>query len=55
MLQRPMRELGFGSKRPAVLEVSAQKQEALKRALSRRLGKRSQFKHWNSWPDHAKY
>jgi len=32
-------------KRPAVLEVSAQKLEALKRALARALGKRSQLRH----------
>ena len=48
ILQRSIRDLGFTSnrsKRPAVLEVSAQKLEALKRALARGLGKRSQLRH----------
>ena len=42
------KDLGFTSnrsKRPAVLEVSAQKLEALKRTLARGLGKRSQLNH----------
>jgi hypothetical protein len=48
ILQRSIGELGFTSnrsKRPAVLEVSAQKLEALKRTLARGLGKRSQLRH----------
>jgi hypothetical protein len=48
ILQRSIRDLGFTSnrsKRPAVFEVSAQKLEALKRALARELGKRSQLRH----------
>jgi hypothetical protein len=48
ILQRSIRDLGFASnrrKRPAVLEVSAQNLEALKRALARGLGKRSQLRH----------
>jgi len=45
-MERSIRELGFASnsgKWLAILEASAQKLEAVKRALARGLGKRSQF------------
>jgi hypothetical protein len=47
-MERSIRELGFASnsgKWLAILEASAQKLEAVKRALARGLGKRSQFRH----------
>jgi hypothetical protein len=54
ILQRSIRDINFTSnrsKRPAVLEVSAQRAEAVKRALAGGLGKRGQLRIPNSWHD----